>query len=196
MFQNYGAFLIFVVAMTGTPGPGNLSLMAIGQSSGFRGAMPFLCGVALGFATLTALIGFGLGEAVNASPAAGMVLKIAGSLYILYLAGKVLRLQASPPEISRKFTFGEGLLLHPLSPKSWGMLVASAGQFLQPGGDMPLQTAIFAGTYFVCMLGFHSLWCLAGASILRALGSRGALTAVTAGMAMLMVGATAYALFA
>lgn len=196
MFQNYWPFLVFVVAMTGTPGPGNLALMAIGQSSGFRAALPFLCGVALGFATLTALIGFGLGEAVNASPAAGMVLKIAGSLYILYLAFKTLRLQVSPPDVSRRFTFGEGLLLHPLSPKSWGMLVASAGQFLQPGDSMGLKTALFAGTFFVFMLGFHSLWCLAGASILRALGSRGALTAVTACMAMLMVGATAYALFA
>lgn len=196
MFENYGAFLIFVMVMTGTPGPGNLSLMAIGQSSGFRGALPFLCGVAVGFASLTGLVGFGLGEAVNASPAARVVLKVAGSLYILHLAFKVLRLQVSPPEASRRFTFGEGLMLHPLSPKSWGMLAASAGQFLQPGGNMAVKTALFAGTYIVCMLGFHSLWCLAGASILRALGSRGALAAVTACMALLMVGATAYALFA
>jgi len=157
--------------------------------------IPFLCGVALGSVCLTVVVGLGLGSAINASPAAGMVLKVAGGAYILYLALKVMRLRIAAPGSARRFTFTEGLMLHPLSPKSWGMLVASAGQFLAPGDDFPAQAAAYILTYFVCMLGFHSLWCLAGASMLRAMGSDAAKTAVTACMAALMVGATAYALF-
>ncbi len=195
MFEHYYAFLVFVMIMTGTPGPGNLSLMAIGQTEGFRAAVPFLCGVAIGFICLTGVVGLGLGSVINASQVAGGALRVAGGIYILYLAFKVLRLRVAAPGEGRKFTFTEGLMLHPLSPKSWGMLVASAGQFLAPGEDFPLQAAVFVLTYFVCMLSAHSLWCLAGASMLRAMGSDAAKTAVTACMAALMVGATAYALF-
>lgn len=37
----YLPFLLFVIVMTGTPGMGNLTMMAIGQATGLRSALPF-----------------------------------------------------------------------------------------------------------------------------------------------------------
>ena len=59
--ETYTAFVLFVIVMTGTPGMGNLSMMAIGQTTGFRSSLPFLVGTTVGAVSLNTLVGLGLG---------------------------------------------------------------------------------------------------------------------------------------
>jgi hypothetical protein len=55
-----GAFLIFAASQVGTPGPANMALMATGARFGFKAALPFVAGVALGKQLIIWPIGFGL----------------------------------------------------------------------------------------------------------------------------------------
>ena len=191
----YIPFLLFVLVMTGTPGMGNLSMLAIGQATGFRSALPFLAGTTAGALTLNLGVSLGLGGIVAASPVVALALKVGGGLYILYLAWKLLTMQFAPTDAVRRFTFVDGLFLHPLNPKSWAMSVVGFGMLVDPAAPMATQVAAFVGTFLVFQVSCHSLWGWAGAALLRGLKSRTVLLGVNLCLVTVMVGATMYALF-
>lgn len=195
MLENYVPFVLFVIVMCGTPGPGNLSMLAIGQATGFRSSLPFLAGTTVGCAALDALVAMGLGRLFWAVPSVAWTMRIAGMAYILYLGVKILRMQITERKVERRFTFLEGLVLHPLSPKSWAMAVAAVSQFMDPAAPLAPQVAVFVLTFSFFQVSFHSLWGVAGASLLRLLRSRTAVAGVSGLAVTLMVSATMYALF-
>lgn len=195
MLDNIWPFLFFVVAMTGTPGPGNLTMMAMGQAAGLRSAIPFLCGALIGLGVLCTLVASGLGELFLASPTVALIMRMAGIAYIVYLAVKILRMQLHEPEERRSLTFVEGLFFHPVNPKSWAMSVVGVSQFTDPASPYWSRVGVFVLIFLVGMLVFHSLWCAAGAALPRLFHSRGLLAGLNTVMVGLMVGATVYALF-
>lgn len=180
--------------MTGTPGPGNLTMMAIGQTTGFSSAIPFLTGTAVGCVLLDTLVACGLGELLLASPAAALTLRVTGLVYIFYLAGKVLFLQLEGKKVEKKFSFFEGFLIHPLSPKSWAMAVVAFSQFMKPEQPLLPQIAAFVAVFLMGLLVFHSSWCAAGAFIPRMVHSGRTLFFINCVMVVLMVGATIWAM--
>mgnify|MGYP000386246509 FL=1 len=188
-------FLLFAVATTGTPGPGNLAHMAVGQAMGFRRALPFLAGTATGLVFMSIALAFGLGELLMASETASMVIKVAGFVYILYLAWKVVRMNIRTPDATeRRFTFRDGLLIHPLNPKGWAVCVVGFSQFSNPELPLTPQFLAFAAVYTVSLVCFHCLWCAAGAWMVQRLRSDRIRLSVNCLAALLMVGATLRAL--
>lgn len=195
MLDNILPFVLFVIAMTGTPGPGNLTMMAIGQTTGFTSSIPFLIGTATGCICLNSLVACGLGELIIASPVVATMLRVAGVIYILYLAGKIFVIQLSAKKIEKHFSFFEGFLIHPLSPKSWAMSIVAFSQFMKPDQPLGPQIAVFVFIFLLGLLVFHSSWCAAGALIPRLVSSTRILFCTNCVMVTLMVGATGYALF-
>ncbi len=195
MLENYQVFVLFAVIMLGTPGPGNLSMLALGQTVGYRKTLPFLTGMVSGGILVNLLTAVGLGKLFAASPATAAILQVAGTGYILYLAWKILRMHVGTPGEARPFGFLQGAALHPLSPKTWAMSVSAFSQFADPAGSLTIQAALFVGTFFLGMVIFHSLWCLAGAGLLRLLRAPWLRVGVNAAMAASMVAATMYALY-
>ena len=194
MLDNIIPFIVFVIAMTGTPGPGNLTMMAIGQNSGFVGSLRFLAGTAVGCIILDSVIACGLGGIILSSPVIANILRVAGFLYILYLAGKILKMQFTTGKSEKKFTFFEGLLIHPLSPKSWAMAIVAFSQFMKPEQPLAPQIIVFVFCFLAGLLIFHSSWCAAGAMIPRLISSQRLLFSINCIMVSLMVGATGYAM--
>lgn len=195
MIEHYGAFVLFVVAMTATPGAGNLAMLALGQRVGYLGAMPFLVGVVCGGVAIDVLVALGLGELYEASPDAALVLKFCGTAYILYLAWKVMRMHAQPADGPLRMRFWEGLILHPLNPKTWAMAVSAFAQFVDPAGPRLEQTVWYVATFLAGMVLFHSMWGLAGAALMRLLRTPSLRLGINTAMVAAMVGATLYALF-
>lgn len=193
--MNTVPFMLFVVAMTGTPGPGNLTMMAIGQASGFRSALPFLSGTTVGFLVLNTAVGFGVGELMAASALVTSGMKILGTAYICYLGIKVLRMTVTEPDFKRQFSFVEGLLVHPTSPKSWAMSVVGFTQFAIPGTAAIWQVGMFVSIFFVGQVAFHSMWCWIGATIIKLLRSPRIQVGVNVSVVAVMIGATVFAMF-
>ena len=96
-------FILFVIVMTGTPGPGNLTMMAIGQAAGFRRAIPFLMGTTVGFLVLNTLVSLGMAEIVLRSIIVTNILKAIGICYICYLAFKLLKFSSKNTPTEKKF---------------------------------------------------------------------------------------------
>lgn len=195
MQENFWAFLIFVIVMTGTPGAGNMASMALGQSVGFKRSIPFLSGIVIGGMLVDLLMVLGLAELYLASPQAAAVLRILGLLYILYLAWKIMSMNGETKEQRRSFRFYEGLILHPLNPKCYAMTVSAFSQFADPTAPKSTEVLIFVGMFTCGAMVFHSLWCYAGEAMLKLLQTPRVRYAVNTSMVALMVGATAYALY-
>ncbi|WP_319541488.1 LysE family transporter [uncultured Pseudodesulfovibrio sp.] len=189
------AFVLFAIVMTGTPGVGNLTMMGIGQTTGFRSALPFLGGTVVGMFALNVFVGLGLGGLFLASSSIAWSMKIGGMGYICYLGWKLLTMQIAAGTVHKRFTFLEGVVLHPLNPKSWAMSVVGFSQLADPSISLWVQMGVFVVTFMALQTLFHSTWGLAGSAIMCTLKSRRMLVGINCILVVVMVGATAYALF-
>ena len=86
MTQHFLSLLMFAIAGAFTPGPNNMISAGSGAAFGFRRTIPQIWGVALGYAFLVAAVGLGLGGLFTAVPFLHPAMKIAGAVYLLYLA--------------------------------------------------------------------------------------------------------------
>lgn len=154
-----GSFAVFAASQVGTPGPANMALMATGARYGFRAALPFVAGVALGKQLIIWPIGFGLMELANRLPGLFVALKYISAAYIIWLAWKVanLRLDANR-QVSRAPGFWAGLVVHPLNPKAWGMIVTGFTAFVTPGTPVFNATATIAMVLLGWQMLLHPLW--------------------------------------
>jgi threonine/homoserine/homoserine lactone efflux protein len=79
----------YCFVMSATPGPNNVMLAITGANFGGRGALPVILGIQAGLFAQTMLMCVGLGSVFVAYPLAQQVLRIAGSLYLVFLAWKL-----------------------------------------------------------------------------------------------------------
>jgi threonine/homoserine/homoserine lactone efflux protein len=156
-------FALFAASQVGTPGPANMALMATGARYGLRKAMPFVAGVALGKQLVIWPVGYGLMSLFEAAPVVLDILKWVSAAYILWLAWRVAHLQLAPGEAAdRAPGFLAGLVVHPLNPKAWAMIVAGFSGFVSPGTPVFEATLTIAAILLACQLVLHPLWCFAG----------------------------------
>ena len=164
------SFSIFAASQIATPGPANMAMLATGARFGFRAALPFVLGVALGKQFVIWPVGFGLMELADQAPWVFEALKWLSAAYICWLAWKVanLRLRTdggseTPPG------FAAGLIVHPLNPKAWAMIIAGFTNFVPAGTDPVHATATIAAVLLGCQLILHPIWTFAGDRIARTL---------------------------
>ena len=157
------SFIVFAASQVGTPGPANMALLATGARYGFRAALPFVLGVALGKQLVIWPVGFGLMELADRVPLLFSTLRWASAAYICWLAWKVANLRLAPGQgQDRAPGFLAGLIVHPLNPKAWAMIVAGFTGFVA-AGTPPLQaTLTIAAVLLSCQLVLHPIWAFAG----------------------------------
>ncbi len=162
------SFAVFAASQVGTPGPANMVLMTTGARYGLRAALPFVLGVVLGKQLVIWPVGFGLMEVSDKSPWMFETLKFASAAYIIWLAWKVGKMRLGPvQEPTEAPGFAAGLIVHPLNPKAWAMIVGGFTAFVAPGTPVLQATATIAAVLLICQLLLHPLWTLAGESIAR-----------------------------
>jgi hypothetical protein len=90
---------VFAFALVGsiTPGPNNLMLLASGVNHGLRRTVPHVAGVSLGVALMVLALGAGVAELYARHPASAVALKVASTLYMLWLAWKIATAAAPDP---------------------------------------------------------------------------------------------------
>jgi len=168
-------FTLFAASQVGTPGPANMALLATGARFGFRAALPFVVGVVLGKQLIIWPIGFGLMELASAAPWLFTALKYASAAYILWLAWKVAHLRLDGERRSENVPgFVAGLIVHPLNPKAWAMIINGFTAFVARGTPTLEATATIAAVLLACQIVLHPIWTLGGDAIARTVaGTRG-----------------------
>lgn len=142
------ALVVFSAVMAFTPGPNNIMLAASGVNFGFLSTIPHMAGVTVGFAVLLVTGGTGLGILFATAPSLQLVLKIAGSLYMLWLAFKVATAHAKGEEggaPARPFTFLQAAAFQWVNPKAIVAAVSAVAVYVRPGhaaGDFAVMLAV------------------------------------------------------
>lgn len=163
-----GPLFVFAASQVGTPGPANMALLATGARFGFRAALPFVAGVALGKQLIIWPIGFGLMELAEKAPLLFEALKYISAAYIIWLAWKVANLRISAGNAAGKPPgFAAGLIVHPLNPKAWAMIVGGFTAFVAPETSALVATATIAAVLLSCQIILHPIWTFAGDRIAK-----------------------------
>lgn len=164
---------LFVLVSTITPGGATTLATASGAHFGYRRSLPMMMGIAVGLASMAAAAAAGLGSLILALPSLQLAMKLVGSLYLLWLAGRIAR--SGPPHLSKgvtrptSFIGAVWLLWH--NPKGWATSLGAAASFATLASD-PLRLGILLGSFFALgALLSLSLWCLAGLLLARLLRS-------------------------
>ena len=151
MVELFALTLLATIAAQLAPGPNFLAVAATALGQGRKAGMAVAAGVASGVFFWVILVAFGLGTVLEMAPAALLVLKIAGGLYLLYLAARGLRagirgeavnLTADERGQSLKSNWQTGMLVVVTNPKAALMWIAMA-TFLFAGGGTWVHVLLF-----------------------------------------------------
>lgn len=161
------ALSVFAFVTSITPGPSNLMLLASGANFGFVRTMPQILGITIGFSSLLAAVGLGLGAILSALPILDLALKICGAAYLLYLAWRIAmsRSLAKSAELEeRPLTFLESAAFQWINPKAWA--VATSAIAVYASTDTPfLSVAMLATVFALVNLPSVSAWAAFGMAL-------------------------------
>jgi threonine/homoserine/homoserine lactone efflux protein len=164
--------IVFSAVSSGTPGPNNLLLWASGATFGLRRTVPHVIGTALGLGAMALGAAAGLSALVATVPAIALALKIAGSIYLLYLAWQVARMSAiGSTTIAKPLNLWQATAFQFANPKAWIFALGAVTTF-RPA-DFPVLdgTVLVAATMMVVILPTAAVWA-AGGELIRPLLAR------------------------
>jgi len=163
--------LTYCMLMSSTPGPNNMMLVTSGAHHGYRRTLPAILGINAGGAVQTFVTCMGLGALFVAWPALHAALRVAGTLYLLVLAWKLVGGSVAQGRPAERLGFAQAALFQAVNPKSWVKAITVASVF------MPTQLSVPAGALLVSVIGAVvgfpciSMWALFGVGIGRFLSS-------------------------
>ena len=162
------SFIPFAFSQVATPGPANMAMMATGARFGFRAALPFVAGVILGKQLIIWPIGYGIMEVASQIPLLFEILKFLSALYIIWLAWRVanMRLSSGEPSVDAP-GFWSGLLVHPLNPKAWAMILVGFTNFVESDTTTFYATLYIAASLLITQIICHPIWTLFGDRIAK-----------------------------
>lgn len=120
-YDVFAALVLFVFVTAFTPGPNNIMVTASGVNFGFMRTIPHMAGITAGFVVLVVAAAAGLGAIFAAAPVLQTALKIAGALYMLWLAWKVANARpdsGAKVDLGRPMTFLQAAAFQWVNPKA------------------------------------------------------------------------------
>ena len=126
MIEYFIPLLILCIVQSGTPGPNNIMLTASGKNFGYIKSIPHMLGVVLGFLSLIIVFGLGLTVIFSKYPIIQFVLRIVGSIYLLYLSYRIYSsVNTEDLSKSKPITFLESSLFQYVNPKGVMMAITT-----------------------------------------------------------------------
>lgn len=167
------ALLLFLAPLAYSPGPGNLFFAALGARYGTLATIPANLGYHVATWWVTLAVGFGLFAVLSSAPALFAVMKIAGSLYVLWIA---LQMWGDSEELrstnARRSGFRDGAVLLLLNPKAYVIMGLMFSQFLDPDAPAQIGLVLLITTVFtINNFCAFTLWTVAGDRLARVLAA-------------------------
>ena len=157
--ETWLVFSIACVALAATPGPNMLFLVSRTLAQGRAAGFVSLAGTSTGFALHAVAAALGLTALLAAVPVAFDVVRIAGAIYLAWLAIVTWRASGAPdPRVTAPRTpngamYRQGLLTSLLNPKLAVFQLALFPQFVDPArGSVLAQGLVLAATQLVIVI--------------------------------------------
>jgi threonine/homoserine/homoserine lactone efflux protein len=149
------ALTSFAFVMAFTPGPNNIMLTASGANFGFVRSIPHMSGVVVGFII----------------PQIQVVLKVAGSAYMLWLAWKIATAQGGGEAgsgSSRPLTFWQAAAFQWVNPKGVVIAIGAVALYVRPDRALT-DLAVLLAIFSIATLLSTITWSVFGAALSRIL---------------------------
>ena len=153
------ALLVFSFVSSITPGPNNIMLFASGVNFGMWRTMPHALGISFGFGVLLAAVGAGVGVILTNVPILFLAIKVAGGLYMLFLAWKIAN--SGKVEVkegaAKPMTFLQAALFQWVNPKAWVMATVAMSTYTGEGNYV-LNVGIVVFSFVVFNFPSVTVW--------------------------------------
>jgi len=158
----------FSFVSAATPGPNNVLLWASGATFGFRRTLPHVLGTAVGIGAMALLVAAGLGALVTALPGLAAVMKIGGSLYLLYLAIQIARAGSlQRADVARPLNLVGAAAFQAINPKAWIFALGAMSTFRPTDLPVLAGSVLVAATMMLVILPSAALWAIGGEALNR-----------------------------
>ncbi|WP_180984189.1 LysE family translocator [Castellaniella caeni] len=185
----------FAFATSASPGPVNIVSAMSGARFGARKTIPYVFGATVGFITILAMAGVGLGAILVQLPWAEQALAVLGAIYMIYLAYRLARASIgnmadlggqAPPN------FLAGVAAQYSNPKAWVVAISAVSIYVSTSVDYRFTLILFCMVFFVVCFPSLLMWSVVGASAAQRVCDLKAFNIV---MACLLIISVAFSLF-
>ncbi len=187
------ALVGFSFVSTVTPGPNNVLLWASGATFGVRASLRHVVGTALGIGGMALVAAAGLGALVTAVPAVDVVMKLAASAYLLFLAFQVAGAHALERGVlGRPLGLVQAAAFQVVNPKAWIFALGAIAAFRPAGLPVATGSVLVAATMSVIVIPTAAIWAVAGGALAGWLAADRAGRAVSIALAALLAATVAF----
>jgi cysteine/O-acetylserine efflux protein len=153
------SFLLYVFVTTFTPGPNNIMAMLSANKYGFNKTMKFCLGVGTGFFVIMLLCSYFNLLLKNTIPKIEFYMTIFGSIYMLYLAVKIMFSKGINKESDQNNQNGfyTGMILQFINPKVILYGITAISTFVIPFNNSNLSLILYS--LFLAFVGFVGTVC-------------------------------------
>ena len=153
------ALVVFSLVSSVTPGPNNVLLWGSGASFGFRRSLRHVVGTALGIGLMALAVAAGLGALLTTVPEITLVMKVGGSLYLLYLAFQIAGSSAvRPGAVARPLGLLQAATFQVINPKAWIFAVGAVTTFRPAGLPIAAGSLVVAATMMIVVVPTAAVW--------------------------------------
>jgi len=129
--QHYLEFMLFAFSVMVSPRPNNLMMMHSGLHFGIKRTLPQFLGSTIGLIVILILIAAGLGILFERVPNIKRVIKVLGTLYMLFLACKISQMNENKTnsQLTSPLTVVKAFGFQMVNPKLWVICITFFGVF-------------------------------------------------------------------
>lgn len=160
--MNITSFILYCFIVTFTPGPTNIVILSTVHNYGTKKAMEYTYGATVAFGLLLGISAMLNTVLITVIPKILIGMQIIGSLYMLYLAYQIYKMDASASAHNKIGTFTSGFLMQFLNPKVLLFTLTVIPSFILPYyNDIP---ALSISVIVITIIGFLAFlaWILFG----------------------------------
>jgi threonine/homoserine/homoserine lactone efflux protein len=151
-----------------TPGPNNVLLWASGAEFGFRRTVPHVVGTAVGIGAMALAAAAGLAALIDVFPQLAVVMKLAGSIYLVYLAIRIAGIRTlSRGVVQRPLTLIGAAAFQVINPKAWIFALGAVTTFRPPDLPAVAGSVLIAVTMMAVIIPSAAIWAGAGEALSR-----------------------------
>ena len=168
MYPQLVPLILFCCAAAFTPGPNNILGSYSGFNFGIRKSLPLILGVTFGYTSLLITLSAGLIIVFKNYPFLQDILKILGSLFLIYLAYKIsFKNKLETKVIKNPVKFLNTFFFQYINPKGVIIAIICVSTFVESGSNYLFHTMVVVIVSFIVSAASISSWCLLGKFLRR-----------------------------
>ncbi len=157
------SLFLFMLGTGCSPGPNNIVASYSGFNFGILKTLPHMLGVIFGFTLMVSILNFGLIKIFKIYPLLQEVLKISGSIFLVYLAYKIaFKSEVNENKKINPVKFIETFLFQFLNPKGVIVAIICVSTYVEKGANFVNHSIWVIGVSFLCAVISINFWTLIG----------------------------------